>query len=491
MIWEGEAVCLREKLARVIPAGMVTLLYGLGLALTLLQALGLMACWPTALLTLLALTAAASAGSMNRRAAWIMGCAGAAAVMVWLLCGGVGTVVEVLRALEMHIYGLRTVLPFVAQEAALIASVLCGIAACILTQRSAGPYPALVLLLLAVVLLWLSDMTGVLWCLLPSVVASVALMLMGEDEMNVARVLPLALVTVLLSYTAVAAGGATIPALKDAADTLRQKIYDIFFFTGSREEFSLADVGYYPQGEGQLGGPAEPSEDPVMAVIAPRAVYLRGVIRDVYTGRSWEDGTEGKRYLWESRRFRDIRSDVFDMELPLVTDPAYGQLLSQRKVIVRMLDSSASTLFLPQRVRQLTTEGEIVPYFNAGSEVFTTRNLTAGDVWEADAPLLVAGDPGVEELIAACGQLEDPQWEKVNRAYRVLPEHMEQEVFDVAWAAIDGAQTPYEKALALQEYLQRACQYSLDAEWQQGDMDFVTTFLLLTGKATARTSPRR
>jgi len=474
-----EAVCLREKLRTLIPGSVVTLLYALGLTLTLLFALGLMDSAGAAIVPMVVLTAAFSAAALDRRAAWLTAFCAAAAAVIGLLMGGAAAIGQVLLALEMHILGVGTALPFVAQETALLGSILCTAAAFFVTQRSAGPYPALVLLLLTVVLIWLSDMTQALWCLLPSVIACVTLLLQGEHDITAFRVLPMAVVITALSFAGVAAGGATIPALKDAADTLRQRIYDIFFFTGSREEFSLADVGYYPQGEGQLGGPAEPSIEPVMAVITPRKVYLRGVIRNVYTGRSWEDGTESKRYLWAGPRFQAIRETAFDMALPAVNDPAYGALLSQRKVIVRMLGGSASSMFVPQRVRQLGTEGELTPYFNAGSEIFTTRNLSPGDVWEVDAPLFEAGERGVEQLIDACAMLADPNWEAVNRDYRALPEHLEQEVFDIAWAAIGDAQTPYQQTLAIQHYLQSSYEYTLEAPWQQSDMDFVSTFLLL------------
>lgn len=464
---------------------MVTLLYGLGLTLTLLHALGLLARWPVALAVLAVMNVGAVVGSLDKRAAWTAGGLGAAAVVVWLLAGGAGDIAEVLKALEMHVVGIPTALPFVGAEASLILSVLCGAAAGFVTQRSAGPYPALVLLLLAVVLLWLFNLPGALWCLLPAVVASVALMLVGGHDMNVRRVLPLAMVTVLLSYGAVAVGGVSIPAFRDAADSLRQRIYDLFFFTGSREEFSLADVGYYPQGEGQMGGPAEPSKEPVMAVITPRKVYLRGVIRNEYNGRAWEDSTQAKRYLWEGPRFRELRDATFDENLPAFTDPAFSELMRNRRVIVRMLGGSASTLFLPQRVRSLSTEGSLIPYFNTGSEVFTTRNLEVGDVWEADAPPLVAGEGGVALLIAACEGETDPRWEEVRRDYLSLPEHYftstaeeYRQLEALVYEVVSRADGPYEAAMALQQHLRNSYEYTLDAPIQSPKQDFVSSFIL-------------
>ena len=457
----------------------MTLLYALGMTLTLLQVTGLMPYAGMACAVLAAMTVLLSAASLDSRAAWVLGSISAAAGVIWLIMGGYASVLDVMQALVLHMSGLHAALPLVAQETALLGCVLCGAASFFVTQRSAGPYPALVLVLLTVVLLWLADMPQTLWFLLPSVVASVTLLMQGSHEISALRVLPVAVTAVLLSFAGVAVGGAAVPPLKDAADSLRQRIYDMFLFTGSRDVFSLADVGYYPQGEGQLGGPAEPTEQQVMVVITPRKAYLRGTIKNVYTGRSWEDGTAGKRYLWEGLGFRSLRSTIFDMTLPQAADAAYGQLLEPRTLEIRMLGSSASSMFMPQRVRELTPQGDIVPYFNAGSEIFATRDLAIGDMWSVKAPLMVAGDAGMASLLDRCETAADANWAAVNQDYRALPEHLEQEVFDVAYAAVAGAETPYEMAMALQQHLRTQYTYTLDAPVQPVDMDFVSTFLLL------------
>lgn len=470
---------LKDKLREGLWSGLISLLYGTGLALTLLHVTGLLAHALSAVLLLTMVTAVMTAASAHKRAMLAVSLTAAAAALIWLALGGFADTAEVLRALILYTTGIRTVLPLVAKEAVALASLLCGAAAFLITRRSAGPYPALVMLLMTVVLLWLGNKVQTLWCLVPAVIATVTLMMLGHNQVRLWKAMALSAVTVLLSFTVLGTGGVEIPALKNAADDLRQRIYDMFFFTGPRDVFSLADLGYYPQGEGQLGGPAEPTKDTIMAVVTPQKVYLRGAIMNVYTGRSWEDNTQSKRYLWDGARFRNIRSDAFDMQLPQNADPAFGDLLQNRSVTVRMLSSSASTLFVPQRIRDLKTEDGVVPYFNVGSEIFATRDLTRGDEWTAKAPLLIAGEPGIRQLVEACDVAADPRWEEVNRTYRALPEHLEQEVYDVAWGAVTGAETPYEKAMALQSYLQSNYTYTLDAPEQPSELDFVSTFLLL------------
>ena len=75
-----------------------------------------------------------------------------------------------------------------------------------------------------------------------------------------------------------------------------------------------------------------------------------------------------------------------------------------------MLSDSASSLFVPQRIRELSVGSGIVPYFNAGSEIFATRNLTSGDTWTATDVDLTAGQSGLAELIDAGAQLTDAQY---------------------------------------------------------------------------------
>lgn len=478
---QQEVIPLHRRFREALSHGLVAFLYALGLALTLLGVTELLEYGWMAVGLLAALIAVLTAATLNRKAAYVA--AGAALVggVGWLALGGMSTMIEVLRATVLHMSGLKTALPLVAQETAVLVCVLCAAASYFVTQRSAGAYPALVLLLLIVVMLWLGDQTQALWCLLPSVVASVTLLMQSSGEdVRTSRVLPLAVVAVLLSFSGVALGGVSIGTMKDAADALRQRIYDLFFFTAPRDVFSLASEGYYPQGQGQLGGPATPNENPVMIVTTPRKTYLRGVIKNTYTGRVWLDETEGKRYLWSSLRWQGVRSTAFDMDLPDVTDLTYSDLLAPSHVTVRMLADSASSMFVPQRTRSLDVQGDLVPYFNVGSEIFATRNLELGDVWAVEAPLFKAGDAGVRQLVSACESANDPNWEYVNQTYRALPGHLEQEVYNVAYEAAAGAAAPYDMALSIQQYLQANYTYTLDVEPQLPELDFVSSFLLLS-----------
>ena len=470
---------MSAKIRAAASHGLMAFLLSLGLMLTLLGVTGLLQQGWLAAWLLLLMTGGLALASLNRKAVLAAGCMVLFAGAMWLMIGGAGMVAEVFRALTLHMSGLTTALPMVATEFTLLGCVLTLAASWFVTQRSAGAYPALILLVMIAALLWLGNLADSLICLLPAALACVTLLLRaGDDHTGTARVLPLAAVITVVAFGCAAAGGMTSPMLKGAADSLRQRIYDTFFYTQPRDVFSLASEGYYPQGLSQLGGPATPREDPVMAVITPRKTYLRGVVKNVYTGRTWLEDIGGRRYLWMASRFEEMRTTAFDQNLPTLGKSVESALLSPRLVQVRMLRDSASTLFVPQRLRTLTVEDRVTPYFNLSSEVFATANLQVGDVWTVEAPLFTSQDDGLGQLVEAASAAEDPNWATVSDRYLQLHEQIDQRVYDMAEAATAGLSSPYDKALALERYLASHFAYNLDVPQQSPNHDFVSSFLI-------------
>ncbi len=459
--------------------GLMAYLMSLGMTLTLLGVTGLLQQGWMAAWTLLVLTGCLTLASLHRKAALAAGGVALIAGAIWLLVGGAGIITEVFRALMLHMSGLTTALPMVATEFALLGCVLTLAASWFVTQRSAGAYPALILLVLIAALLWLGNLADSLICLLPAAFACTTLLLRaGDDHTGTARVLPLAAAVTAIAFGCAAAGGVVSQPLKKAADSLRQRIYDTFFYTQPRDVFTLASEGYYPQGLGQLGGPATPREEPVMAVITSRKTYLRGVVKNVYTGRTWLEDIGGRRYLWSAPRFEELRTTAFDQNLPTLGETVESTLLSPRLMQVRMLRDSASTMFVPQRLRTLTAEDRLTPYFNLSSEVFATSNLQPGDVWTVEAPLFTSQDSGIRQLVEASAAAEDPNWAAVCDRYLQLHEQIDQRVYDMAAQTTAGISSPYDKAIALERFLASNFAYNLEVPQQSPNHDFVSSFLI-------------
>ena len=417
--------------------------------------------------------------SLTRVSAIVSSVLGLLLLLIWFfMSGGLVVVSDVVLAVILRFSGIRTALPLVASSAVILFTVLITLVCCFACLRNVSVLPASLLCFSMILLIYLSGGKEVIPWFLPALLA--LLLILMTDRFPETPVIPLIPVAALLVAGAflLTAGGVGSNPLRDKADELRQAVLDRLFFTEPRDVFSLSSEGYYPEGQEQLGGKPAPDEAPVMQVSAPRTVYLRGVILNDYTGRSWRNTTGGRRYLRQSPRLAAQRAALFDEDLPSQT--VRNALCDPVTVSVRMLSDSASTLFVPQRVRELTPGGDLVPYFSNSSELFVTRNLKAGDTYSVSAPVFRAGDPGLGTLIEVCSTMEDSRYDQIAETYTSLPGHLEEPVYALAREAASVASSPYDRALAVQSWLIRNFRYTLDVEPQPANLDFVTHFLLDT-----------
>ncbi len=473
-----------EKLGELFSRAGLSFLLSVGLTLPLTLVLPIQAYWPAALAACAVTTAVLSLFSLAQRFKWFL----LAGLVIWqaadmLLSPGGGLVlssaVQVGKALYLVMAGQPDALPLYAVEASLLIAVVFAVISYFLCLRGAGFYPALGMILVVMMGVWFSGRQELLVFSLPALTALVVLYSRNiHEDLPARRVLPMAAIAVALAFLILPAGRVAIKPLEQFAEDVRRTIYDYLFFTEPRNVFSLAAEGYYPQGHSQLGGPATPTNHMVMTVRTPRSTLLRGVIKDEYTGRIWRDTTGGRRYLYISPRWRSLRDALLNSNLPNANLAGATALLAPQSVSVTIETASASTLFTPQRVKDLAAQSDMVVYFNNASELFVTRDLKAGDAYTVQATLMQGGDPGLGTLVDAAQTTPDVNYAELNDRYTALPGHLEQQVYDMALRITENYQTPYDKALAINNYLSRYYRYTLDVEAPPANMDFVTHFLL-------------
>lgn len=81
---------------------------------------------------------------------------------------------------------------------------------------------------------------------------------------------------------------------------------------GEVTAFSLKELGFYPQGNMEIGGPVEPSQKSYMDVTAgPDSLYLRGAAYDAFDGKAWSYKNEQnlRTFPWDGNFFDDLTSD--------------------------------------------------------------------------------------------------------------------------------------------------------------------------------------
>jgi len=466
---------MANGIKRLLTQWLLTLLFAVGLTLPLMKAAGILSAWTVAVPAAAILSGWLSLGGMNRKCTIAVGAVTGLAAIVSLLAGGGAVVIEVMRGLVLEVTGTTAVLPLMAERTALVVTVFLTLLASLAARRDAGGIPGVALTGLMLIGLWVMNRGDAILLAAPALAASLTQLGITRNEKQQALpLIPWMLALAVICCLVVPSGGVTIAPLKENADHLRNKLYDYFFFTESRNIFSLADEGYYPQGANQLGGPASPLEHTVMAVQTPTRVYLRCVTRDTYTGNTWKSTLGSNRYLWVDPTRTSRRNTVFSANLPLTGDGA------TQEITITMLASGTSTLHTPCRMRSVNVTGDMVLYFNDTGEVFITRDLATGDMWTADAVPENAESVGVAVRVANCADLQDPAYAEIVNTYMALPGHLQTEVYSIAHAAAGDAQTPYEKALNIMNWLRTNCTYTLDASVVPPNVDFVTDFLINT-----------
>lgn len=293
-----------------------------------------------------------------------------------------------------------------------------------------------------------------------------------------ARALPMAAVCLLIAALALPAAAPVSQPLADLMARTRQFMDDYFFFTQSREVYSLHMSGYQPYGHDSMGGPISPADTPVMEVETPATALLRGVALNEYTGFSWKNTLPANRYLMVDPRFQNLRRQTFDLTLPDESIQSASTLFAEKALHVTLQKESFSTLFVPARTSGVSSQGGLVPYFGPSSEIFITRNLAPGDSYSLYAPLFTADSPSVSALVQSAQSFVDPRYDEIVQTYTALPDLVESEVYQLAWAVTQNAQTPFEQAQLLCEFLRTQYPYTYDQSPAPADRDFVSWFLL-------------
>ena len=190
-----------------------------------------------------------------------------------------------------------------------------------------------------------------------------------------------------------------------------------------------------------------------MQVRTSGRALLRGSVKNEYTGAAWRDAASGRRYLFVNPRFAALRRNLFDQARP--GRELRESYLSGETITVLMRADTVSTLYLTQRFSSLAGEG-IVPYFSPASEVFGTRSLAAGDSYTFTGSLTTASTPGVRELVLAAAGAGDPYLDTVLETYTTFPSSVGAEVIALAKRVASQAETDFDRASALCNYLQSA-----------------------------------
>lgn len=298
-------------------------------------------------------------------------------------------------------------------------------------------------------------------------------LLSERPRLHLLRALVLVLALSLLAFSMTPKERQTQPRFEQLARDIKTRLEDLFFFTATRSMFTLDSQGYQPMGEKGLGGRPDISLKPVMTVKANSRVYLRGTALDAYTGRNWFDSLSSQRYGWFSGRYDNLKNQLFDAGLP---QNERNEVLSAD---ITLLSDMPSTLFVPQRLRSIAVGRDMVPYFNASSELFITHDLRNGDTYSVRYEPYVAGENRTDTLARKLQAGLSPVPQDILTNYTKLPDHLPPDglIAELAQEITGGEQNAYQKALLIMRYLQQNYGYTIQVPDAPTNQDFAAHFL--------------
>lgn len=472
-----------RSLSRQLPAqALIAALMGIGLTLPLHAALSLPGSMGGIVLLCVGVAGWLALLCINRWTRWIGGVLSIGLLAAWVLLGSTASALvrNLPQAFTLALQGRLLALRLFSAPL----MVLCGFAFTFigfeLARRSGGFYPALSLTMVVLLGVWFYGERSQMLLCLPALLGLV-MMYAVASEFGTAlhRILPMALLALLMAMLLLPTSRLTSPALEANAERLREIINDYLFFTEPRNTYSLQRDGYLPLGTERLGGPANPGDTDILEVRTTRPLLLRGTTKDTYTGQSWLDNGSSQRYLYIDPRLSGMRDNLFDLRRPDASARESSGLFTPERVSIQFLTPGVSTLFLPQRFASLHTGENMVPYFNATSEVFITRDTAPADAYNFTAFPLTADHPNMgASLESLRAQGPDPNYENVATRYLAIPQFVEPAVYDLTHYLTQGLSTPYDKAMALTRHLRSAYPYTLDQNIPPTTRDFLSWFLL-------------
>lgn len=467
----------RTRLIHALWPVLTGLLLALGLLLSLMGALSLDAI-PTAILVCVITSAFCLLAEMGGKMRWaVLGLGAALAVMYLMVGSAMRSMGGMLRTLPFIFQFNVEPLRLYAEEAAVFFGVLFSVMCWFIARSSAGFYPALSLMMAAILIIWFADGQSGYWYLLPALAALCMLFSRSVNaETPFSRVAPMAALVVLVAALVSPLLQVTSPRMEEMAENIRTFLLNIVSENEERQVYSIEIDGYKPLGN-RLGGPVNINERPVMTVETEDNLLLRGVAFNHYTGLNWADTMSKVGYLYDMPIYAGTRADVFDENRPVVELRNHA-VFTTKSARVTMQSVSSTTLFVPLRFENLETPVTLRPRFQQSSEVFIIHGLEAGGSYAFETPNIQATDPRLPALL----EQATLQGERRDMAkYLNIPDAVYQGVYMITEEVVAGLETPLEKALAIREYLRTGFRYTLTPAVPPENQDFVSYFLM-TGK---------
>ncbi|QYR20185.1 transglutaminase-like domain-containing protein [Paenibacillus sp. sptzw28] len=238
-------------------------------------------------------------------------------------------------------------------------------------------------------------------------------------------------------------------------------------------EKSAADSSSgYSRNDESLGGGFRFDYSPVMTVTTTRRSYWRGETKAFYNGSGWEEAID-------ERREEAVPSVRRNQQLQIEGRPDSSKVEKIEQTFTMLHSEKYPVLFGAGPITEVVSVN--------GAETPLPRFSWLPQSWELRLPNTVASYPKTYSIVSEVTVLDEAALHKepatdtrgeVDPMYLQLPSRLPQRVRDLAAEITKGATTPYDKAKAIEMYLQMNFKYTNEPDLSKKvSKDFVDSFL--------------
>lgn len=223
-------------------------------------------------------------------------------------------------------------------------------------------------------------------------------------------------------------------------------------------DFSLTGYESIPS---RLGGPVELSDDKIMTVYANSPQYLRGNVKHKYTGDYWEIlGSNLKDYR-SGNDFSNL--DKYDKK----------NYYDETAINVKFNSFASKTIFAPYRPSRIHFEDNSQLRVDIDYALIATDGIYSGETYG----VTVQRPKAYNELMESDISYRRDEIIDLNKYLQIPDEKITEATKDLTKDIVKGLNTDLEKAMAMEEYLRKNYEYSLDVSIVPEDHEFIDYFL--------------
>lgn len=278
--------------------------------------------------------------------------------------------------------------------------------------------------------------------------------------------------------------------------------------TGSNNYFKISSTGFGDDNS-RLGGNVSIDNTLVMKVEAPESgIYLKGAVKEIYTGYSWESKKFGSIKLGSMLELNNFDDDLFELlqGSKIVSNETniLEEGFDKSFIDITYENLDIKTIFIPSKVSNLSFEPENSLYVvkDLYGILFSESIMQKGFKYNAELYKIDKNNEDIYNLLRRSKQglyseyIEhnyigsegnegsrdyvislEAKSKDIYNEYLQLPNELPKRVFDLAFEITSSVNNNYDKAKAIESYLSQNYKYTLMPGSVPEDRDFVDYFL--------------